>query len=159
VGRLAKVLVVLLGLATLAVATDRLALLVWRARVVAYSRALETAVAKSTLGAPAVSEQPLLCFSHGRGEWQVPLLEVVLRGPTPEMVTVDGNGGLNLLYVPPLLAWSRHVPWVYQRRVIQPGDTYPYNDIYLLKVWTVEDRHGGGDLPQPKVQLDHGFPF
>jgi hypothetical protein len=159
VRRIPKMLAVLLVLAGAAVATDRIALLVWRARVISYSHALETAAVESIKGGPNSSRPPLMIHSGGRGKWQVPLLEVAIRGPAPEAVTVDGNGGINLLYVPPLLAWSRHVPWAYRRPVVQAGDLYPYNDVYLIKLSTLEDKPGGQDLQVPKVQLEHGFPY
>jgi hypothetical protein len=47
-----------------------------------------------------------------------------------------------------------------QRRPVQQGaDLYSYNDVYILKIWTVEDHPGGNLLQRPQVKLDHGLPF
>ena len=88
-----------------------------------------------------------------------PLLEARFGGPAPDHITVDGNGGLSLFYVPPLLAWSRHIPLAYPKTAIQGSDLYPYNDVYIIQIWTLESRPGGKVLRAPSVTLDHGLPF
>jgi hypothetical protein len=146
-------------LVVIAFAVDRVALLVWRLRVSAVGDALQAAAEE--LGKPAkdLERRPLIIWSGTRDKWQVPLLDVAIRGPVPEAVSVDGNGGLTLLYLPPLLAWTRHVPWAYRRPVIQSPDIYPYNDIYLIRISTLESKPQGKELRLPRVQLEHGYPF
>ena len=157
--KLGRVLFVLVGVAVAAIVVDRLALWIWRYRVNAYFVSLKKSA--ELLKQPRSRNQPtvILSWSGGRNHWQVPLLEVAMEGPRPSHITVDGNGGLNLFYVPPLLAWSRHVPWAYNRNPIQGSDIYPYNDVYIIQVWTLESRPGGKELPYPTVTLEHGLPF
>jgi hypothetical protein len=100
-----------------------------------------------------------MSWSGERNAWAVPLLEVSYGGPEPTAITVDGNGGLSLTYLPPLLAWTRHVPWAYNQHPIQGSDTYPYNDVYILQISTLEGRPGGKELAAPVVNLEHGLSF
>jgi hypothetical protein len=151
---IAVVLVVILALS--AVALDRIALMVWRARIQQYSEKLRAAAPTSTSG--TLSLDRLLTSTADADRWLVPLLDVRLEGPKPTRITVDGNGGLNLWYEPPTLAWSRHVGLGQQRPMMQAADLYSYNDVYILKIWTVEARPGGKALGHPSVELDHGLP-
>ena len=155
--RLARVAIALLLIGAFAFLTDRVALAVWRFRVSRYAHGLQNQL---THFAPvATARAPTLRWSQTRGNWQVPLVELDLRGPTPDTVTVDGNGGLNLTYLPPVLAWSR---WRMLHRADEaaggPG-VYPLNDVYILRISTLEDKPGGHDLPAPEVTLTHGLPF
>jgi len=154
-----RVLSVLVGVAVAAIVVDRLALWIWRYRVNGYFITLKRSA--ELLKPSRNPNQPtgILSWSGDRDDWQVPLLEVAMEGPRPSHITVDGNGGLNLFYVPPLCAWSRHVPWAYNRNPIQGSDVYPYNDVYIIQIWTLESRPGGKELPYPSVALEHGLPF
>jgi len=153
--RLAVSALILVALA--AVVVDRMALASWRWRVQRYSDKLK-AVASATQKVPP-SLDTLLTSTRDAGPWRVPLVEVRLEGPSPSRITVDGNGGLNLWYEPPVLAWSRHVGLGRQRPMVQGADLYSYNDVYILKVWTVGSRPDGKVLEHPSVTLDHGLPF
>ena len=150
------VFVFLLFLAAFVV--DRLSLVVWRFRIERYAEKLRRAAAN-----PDVSKQgnrPVLSASHDTGPWRVPYLEVMVAGPKPSWVTVDGNGGLNFFYLPPLTAWSRHLPFLgHPRPVIQGSDVFAYNDVYTIKIWTLESRPAGKPLARPSVVLEHGLPF
>jgi hypothetical protein len=153
----------LMGAVALAIALaftlDRVALLVWRFRVERYANQLRQSAAQLRAGKRGPHLAPRMSWSGSRNAWAVPLLEVSYGGPKPTIITVDGNGGLNFTYLPPLLAWSRHVPWAYNRHPIQGSDVYPYNDVYILQISTLEGQPGGKDLPSPTVNLEHGLPF
>jgi hypothetical protein len=155
--RRARIAIAVLLSGALALLTDRVALAVWRFRVSHFVHQLQNQLAHP---APVASpREPALRWSRTRGNWQVPLVELDLRGPTPDTVTVDGNGGLNLTYLPPVLAWSR---WRMLHRADAaaggPG-VYPLNDVYLLRISALEDKPGGHDLAVPEVTLTHGLPF
>jgi MFS family permease len=149
---------ILIGMAIFiigAFATDRVALAVWRWRLEHYCEKL---CREFALG-PSKSE--IIGFGPGRpGDGgRVPLVEIRLLGPRPWDITVDGNGGLNLLYTPPWLAWSRYLPYLNPRRMVARGsDMFPFNDVFILRIQTVEERRDGRDLPVPKVTLEHGLP-
>jgi hypothetical protein len=158
--RLRRVLLVVFVITAAAVATDRIALWVWRAPVWLYGDALERAAAELASGVVHHSSRPLIVCSDGDGPSQTPLLQVALRGPRPDEVTVSGNhAGITLLYIPPMLAWSRHVPWAYRREIIQSSDLYPYNDVYVIRVYIGEIRPKGRAREVPRVEFDHGLPF
>jgi hypothetical protein len=143
----------------LAFAVDRVALIVWRFRVERYAQQLRASAQTLKRGKTGPFISPSMSWSGERNAWAVPLLEVSYGGPEPTAITVDGNGGLSLTYLPPLLAWTRHVPWAYNQHPIQGSDTYPYNDVYILQISTLEGRPSGKVLASPEVVLDHGFPF
>jgi hypothetical protein len=159
VRRVRRIIAIGVCLIVVALVTDRLALFVWRSRVLSFFHALQAASAKHVNWIEPVRENPLLSWSTRGNLWPVPLLEVSLRGPVPDTVTVDGNGGLNLFYTPPLLAWSRHVPWAYARRPNSGSDEFPYNDVYMIKIRTIEGNPPGRVLALPNVILDHGLPY
>jgi hypothetical protein len=142
----------------LALGLDRVSLAIWRWRVESFAERL-TAAAKTLKQHRSADTSNLLSWSGDRSIWAVPYLELALTGPQPAVVTVDGNGGLDFTYVPPLLAWSRHVPWAFTRPALEGADVYAYNDVYILKIATLDDRPNGHVLPSPSVTLDHGFPF
>jgi hypothetical protein len=154
--RLRVPLLVLLFCIGAAIAVDRVALVTWRARVERYAHELERAAESPPARASLAN---LLVTTRDGGPWRVPLLEIRVKGPKPSRVTVDGNGGLNLLYEPPSLAWSRHIGLAQRRPVVQGSDSYSYNDVYVLKIWTVQARPGGLVLDRPTVTLEHGLPF
>jgi len=159
----------LIGLAVVvfivvAVAADRLALFVWRARIQHYyerlSRSVERAGKVDPLHYYDPSSQPMVIASGSKGNWQVPLLTVSFAGPKPDGLMVDGNGGLVFVYKPPIMAWSRHLPFLGRpSRAIQGSDLYAFNDIYFLSIHTLEGRPGGETLAKPSVRLEHGLPF
>ena len=153
------VLFSLLALGLLALAVDRAALFVWRRQIIHYHARLARSSERLSKAHSRYVESSLISWSGDRDIWQVPLLEVAFGGPSPTSVTVDGNGGLNFLYAPPLLAWSRHVPWAFRRPIIQGSDTYAYNDVYIIRINTLESRPSGKVLPMPTVELQHGLPF
>jgi hypothetical protein len=139
----------------LAVAADRVSLAVWRWRLGHYCEKLRREFA---LGP---SKSQIIGFGPGRpGDGgRVPLVEILLLGPRPRDIIVDGNGGLNLMYAPPWLAWSRYFPYLNPRRMVGDGSgIFPFNDVYILRIQTVEDRRNGRDLPVPCVTLQHGLP-
>ena len=153
------ILGIIAGLALAAVATDRIALIVWRYRVNHYFAQLEHSADLLSSAKARHAEGSLISWSGERNSWQVPLLEITACGPQPDEITVDGNGGLNLVYLPPLLAWSRHVPWAFNQHPIQGSDIYPENDLYTIQIFTLEGRPGGKELPSPTVGIEHGLPF
>jgi hypothetical protein len=150
-------MVAIAGLAILA--TDRISLLLWRARINAYYRELRASADQIAHAGKREVPAGRISWAGTRDIWQVPLLEVSFGGPAPESVVVDGNGGLSFVYAPPICAWSRHAPWAFNRSAQQGSDIYAYNDVYILKIETLEGRPGGRELPAPSVTLDHGFPF
>ena len=143
---------------TLAIAVDRVALVVWRFRVQSFAQRL-SAAAKTLKHRRSTDSSNLISWSGDRSVWAVPYLELALTGPKPTVITVDGNGGLDFTYAPPVLAWSRHVPWAFNRPVMQGADVYAYNDVYILKIATLDDHPNGHVLAAPEITLDHGFPF
>lgn len=52
------------------------------------------------------------------------VLEVWLSGPQPTIATVDGNGGLDLTFAPPLWAWSRYLPYISPGRQVTRGSDF-----------------------------------
>lgn len=138
---------------------DGATLFIWRFRVERYTDELRESAAHLRSGKAGPHAAARMAWSGDQNSWAVPLLEVENGGPRPSVITVDGNGGLNFMYLPPLLAWTRHVPWAYNRHPIQGSDTYPYNDVYTLRISTLEGRPRGKVLPSPTVELEHGLPF
>jgi hypothetical protein len=153
------VITVLAAVMVVALIVDRLALLVWRFRIERYAQQLRESAGQLRTGKSGPHIASLMSWSGDQDSWAVPLLEVQYGGPEPSIITVDGNGGLNLMYLPPTLAWTRHVPWAYNRHPMQGSDTYPYNDVYHLQIFTLEGRPGGKVLASPTVALEHGLPF
>jgi len=157
---------VLIGLAVITVATavDRAALMVWRFRISHFSGRLERA-ARADIADPTYYYHPdraLLVSTGVRKGCSVPLLTVLLKGPKPDQVIVDGDGGLVLVYTPPMLAWSRHTPFLGRPRIPRQGsDIYAFNDIYFLHIMTVafDPKGNGKALKTPIVNLEHGLPF
>jgi hypothetical protein len=158
-GRFGKVITAIVAVIALALIIDRVALIVWRFRVERYAQQLRESAAQLKGGKRGAHIAPLMSWSGDQDRWAVPLLEVSYQGPEPAVITVDGNGGLNLTYLPPSLAWTRRVPWAYNRHPIQGSDMYPYNDVYILQIFTLEGRPGGKPLSSPAVTLEHGLPF
>jgi hypothetical protein len=138
---------------------DRVTLLIWRYRIEAYHGKLQRSATQLARAHTRFVPGAVISWSGTRDVWQVPLLEVAFGGPAPTTITVDGNGGLNFLYAPPLLAWSRHVPWAFTRPAMQGSDTFAYNDVYILRIETLQGQPGGKELASPTVELEHGLPF
>ncbi len=153
-----KIVLAVAAVIVLAIAVDRVTLAIWRFRVRSFAQRL-SAGAKTLNHRRSTDSSSLISWSGDRSVWAVPYLELALSGPKPTIVTVDGNGGLDFTYVPPLLAWSRHVPWAFNRPVIQGADVFAYNDVYILKIATLDDRPNGDVLVAPEITLDHGLPF
>jgi hypothetical protein len=149
---------ILIGMAIFiigAFATDRVALAVWRWRIERYGETL-----RREFSAVSAKRSSTVGFNPSRGECPVSFVQIRLLGPRPRFVIVDGNGGLDMEYAPPWLAWSRYLPYLNPRRqVVQGSDEYPFNDVYILKIATKEDKRNGRDLPVPRVTLEHGLPF
>ena len=144
------------------VVIDRAALAVWRIRIDRLAQRFANS-AETKAGDPTSyyhPKRPLVVSTGVRVACAVPLLTVMLDGPKPDQLVVDGKGGLSLVYTPPALAWSRHLPFVGHPRVpIQGSDIYAFNDIYFLSIWTVEPGDAGKALRTPIVKLEHGLPF
>jgi len=153
-----RVVATIVTLSVVAVAVDRVTLWIWRYRINAYYQSLRASAGRLANRHGLFDPDSLVNASHDKEPWPVPLLEVAFQGPDPQRVIVDGDGGLNFFYTPPLLAWSRHVPWAYRHPVIQGSDIYPYNDVYMVRIATQESPHKKVFLV-PQVSLDHGLPF
>jgi len=153
-------LLILLGLLVAAVAcmvaVDRVALALWRFRVNRFADRVRAAVSAFDQTDPNRFNS-IVAFSADPGPWRVSGLQLRMVGPSPAYVTVDGNGGLNLTFLPPALAWSRNR--LLHRSPQVSGTFYPLNDVYVLRITSIVGRPPGLVLPKPEVSLHHGLPF
>jgi hypothetical protein len=152
---------ILLGLLVAAVAcvvaVDRVSLALWRFRVNRFADRVRAAVSAFDQTDPNRFNS-IVAFSADPGPWRVPGMQLRMVGPSPAYVTVDGNGGLNLTFLPPALAWSRN-SLLHRGPRLSGAQFFPLNDVYVLRITSILGRSPGVVLPKPEVSLHHGLPF